>query len=158
MDFHPLAPRARLLFYLQAFSRLLLFWLPATVAGVVGLSFVLPWTWAFVVPMVWLWLMFVASLWWPSLAFERWGYLLREEDLLISSGVLIRRVTAIPTGRIQHVDTRQGPLEQWLGLTRVQIHTASGMGADGVIPGLDVDEAERLRETLIARAEGDDGV
>jgi membrane protein YdbS with pleckstrin-like domain len=63
----------------------------------------------------------------------------------------------VPTNRIQHVDVRQGPLEQWLGLSRVLVYTASGMGADGVIPGLNVETAEALRDQLV-RTEGDGGV
>lgn len=154
----PLAPRARFLFHLQAFARLVLFWVPASVVTGVLLATTFPAVYALIAASALLFVVFVASLWYPSLAFDRWGYLLRDEDLLISNGVVFRRLTSIPTNRIQHVDTRQGPLEQWLGLTRLQIHTASGMGADGTIPGLDVDEAERLREALVARAEGDDGV
>jgi membrane protein YdbS with pleckstrin-like domain len=55
------------------------------------------------------------------------------------------------------VDVKQGPLEQWLRLARVRIHTASGIGADGVIPGLTLDQAELLRDRLV-RPSGNDGV
>jgi membrane protein YdbS with pleckstrin-like domain len=55
------------------------------------------------------------------------------------------------------VDLKQGPLEQWMGLTRVQIYTASGMGADGVIPGMALGLAESLRDQLVSVV-GDDGV
>ncbi len=153
----PLAPRARLLFYLQAFARLVLFWLPATLAGGTAAAIFGNPLWAALGGMGWLFFMFVQALWWPTLAWQRWGYALREEDLLIARGVFIRSFTAIPTHRIQHVDTRQGPIEQWLGLARLQIHTASGLGADGVIPGLELDVAEGLRDQLV-QVTGDDGV
>lgn len=113
--------------------------------------------WAFGVTTGWLLVLLLLTLWMPALAHQRWAYALRGEDLLISRGVLFRVITAIPTQRIQHVDVRQGPLEQWLGLSRVQIHTASGVGADGVIPGLETATAEALRDQLVA-ATGDDGV
>lgn len=158
MTWRHLAPRARLLFYLQAFSRLLLFWLPTTVAmGAVAAATVLPLIWAVLTASAWFFLLFLASLWVPSLAFDRWAYALRTDDLVISRGVFVRAVTAIPVSRIQHVDTRQGPLEQALGLARVTIHTASGLGGDGVIPGLSREDAEALRDELI-RVSGDGGV
>lgn len=158
MELTPLAPRARLLFYLQAFSQLVFFWAPASFVGAALLATTVPLRWALLGAVSIVFLVFLAALWVPSIAFDRWGYALRGEDLLIASGVFVRRLTSIPLGRIQHVDTRQGPIERWLGLTRLQIHTASGVGSDGVIPGLELEEAERLRNVLVARAEGDDGV
>ena len=44
-----------------------------------------------------------------------------------------------------------------MGLARVQIHTASGLGGDGAIPGLELDVAESLRDQLV-EVDGDDGV
>ncbi len=157
VDYTPLDPRSAVLFYLQAFSRLVLFWIPASVVlGTIIAILADPLT-GVIVGFSWLFLMFLAALWIPLLAYYRWGYVLREEDLLIRRGVIVRSVTAIPTARIQHVDTRQGPIEQWMGLARLQIHTASGVGSDGVIPGLTVADAEALRDVLV-EVEGDCGV
>ena len=85
--------------------------------------------------------------------------LLHQLDRLgvIVHGVIVKEVTAIPLSRIQHVDTRQGILEQWFGLARLSIYTASGMGADGFIPGLTSEMADALRDRLV-RDDGDDGV
>lgn len=157
VDFQPLDPRARLLFYLQAFSRLLLFWVPVTTVGIVVAAATVSLTMGLVAGLSWLFLQFVLALWLPAIAFQRWGYALREDDLLIRRGVIVRSVTAIPLSRIQHVDTRQGPLEQWIGLARLQIHTASGVGGDGAIPGLALEAAEALRDHLV-EVKGDDGV
>lgn len=157
MDLLPLAPRARLLFYLQAFSRLGLVHLPlALVGGAVVAAFWGP-VWGFGLGAAWLGAQLLLALWWPWLAFDRWGYALREEDLIITHGVIWRHTIAIPAHRVQHVDLWAGPIEQALGLVRLQISTASGMGADGVIPGLEVEVAEDLRDALV-RHEGDDGV
>ena len=84
--------------------------------------------------------------------------MLRDDALVVRSGVLVRSYVAIPRGRIQHVDIRQGPFEQWLGLARLQIHTASGVGGDGAIPGLEHDEARSLRDQLVDQSGQDDGV
>jgi membrane protein YdbS with pleckstrin-like domain len=153
-----LAPSARLLFHLRALVRLVLVQLPTSVMLGVGVSVMGGGLWTgFGVAAVVAFLFFLTALWYPSLSFDRWAYELREEELLIRRGVLFRSLTAIPTARVQHVDTRQGPLEQWFGLARVQIYTAAGMGADGVIPGLELDVAEALRDELVKR-HGDDGV
>ena len=157
MNWQSLDPAARLLFYLQAFSRLFLFWMPFTAAAVFGGSFVVGLLYASIAGAVWMCTVFLMTLWLPSLAWERWAYVLRDDDLLIARGVLVHVITAIPLARIQHVDTHQGPIEQWMGLARVQIHTASGVGEDGVIPGLALADAEALRDVLI-RASADDGV
>ena len=158
MDLLPLAPRARLLFHLQAFVRLVVVWVPtaamlAAFSGAFGGLL-----WGVVTGLMVAFAAFLGALWLPSLAFERWGYAVRESDLVVANGLLVRRVTSIPMTRIQHVDMRQGPVEQWLGLARLLIHTASGTGVDAVVPGLEVDEAERLRDRLVERVEGDDGV
>ena len=152
-----LAPPARWLFYAQAVARIPLLWLPLTVGAFVGLPFVVSWTTTFgLVALAWVAIL-VATVWLPWLAFDRWAYAVREYDLLIARGVLVREVTAIPLSRVQHVDTRQGPLESLFGLARVQIHTASGVGGDGVIPGLLQADAEALRDLLL-RVRGDGGV
>ena len=152
-----LAPRARLLFYLQSFSRLLLFWVPVTAVAIGLLAAWQSLFWALLGGVGWLFLLFVLALWMPTLSWERWGYAMRDDELLITRGVVVRSVTAIPRTRIQHVDTRQGPIEQWMGLARLHIHTASGVGGDGVIPGLFLGVAEELRDQLVD-VEGDDGV
>ena len=157
MHLTPLAPRARWLFHAQALVRLAIVGPAVSIGSAIGL-------WIWVGPIVGISVGAVAglaltlwSLWMPSLAFDRWGYTLDERELLIQRGVLVRRLTAIPVGRIQHVDTYQGPFDQLLGLARLHVYTASGMGADGVIPGLDAAEATRLRDELV-NTEGDDGV
>jgi len=145
------------LFHLSALIRWLVFWLPATAVGVGVAGLWVDGSVALVGGVVWLFCQFMLAVWFPTFSFERWGYQVREADLVVAHGVFFREVIALPTGRIQHVDMKQGPLEQWLGLARLQVYTASGMGADAVIPGLDLEVAERLRDAL-ATVSGDDGV
>lgn len=99
----------------------------------------------------------VLALVWPSLEYERFQYAIRERDLLVQSGVLFQRRSSVPHNRIQHVDTRQGPVERAFGLSQVVVYTASGLSSDGSIPGLAEETAEALRDEL-ARLGGDDGV
>ena len=80
------------------------------------------------------------------------GYAERADDLLVRSGLLVRRVSVVPYGRMQYVDVTVGPLEGALGLATVRLHTAAA-ATQAVIPGLPEDEAARLREQLSARGE-----
>lgn len=157
MTWNRLDRRALTLFYVQALLRLALFWVPATAVGAIALSSAWEVKGALIVAAAWLLLQTVLTLWMPSLAWERWAWVVREGDLLIGHGVVFRSITAIPLQRVQHVDLRQGPVEQSLGLARLAIYTASGSGADGVLPGLALAEAEALRDRLV-RVRGDDGV
>lgn len=80
------------------------------------------------------------------------GYLLRQDDLLFRRGILFERYIAVPYGRLQLVDVTRGPLLRALGLATLKFVTASA--ATGVqLPGLPIDEAERLRDRLVELAE-----
>lgn len=80
------------------------------------------------------------------------GYADRADDLLVVSGILFRRLVIVPYGRMQQVDVRRGPVERYLGLATVQLHTAAAT-TDAAIPGLDPAEAARLRDQLAALGE-----
>ncbi|WP_309106023.1 PH domain-containing protein [Arthrobacter sp.] len=80
------------------------------------------------------------------------GYAERDDDLLIRGGIFFQRVMVVPYGRMQYVDIGVGPLERWLGLCTLKLHTASA-GTNAQIPGLPESEGARLREQLSARGE-----
>jgi len=81
-----------------------------------------------------------------------WGYLERDDDLLVRRGVLVRRLSVVPYGRMQYVDVTAGPLARRLGLATVTLHTAAA-ATDAFVPGLRADEATRLRDRLAALGE-----
>ncbi|MFB4196663.1 PH domain-containing protein [Streptomyces carpaticus] len=81
-----------------------------------------------------------------------WRYQERDDDLLISRGVLWRQLTVVPYGRMQLVEVTSGPLDRKFDLARVQLHTAAA-ASDATIPGLEPAEAERLRDRLTALGE-----
>lgn len=83
---------------------------------------------------------------------QAWGYAEREDDLLVRRGVLVRRTSVVPYGRMQYVDVTSGPLDRRLGLATVTLHTAAA-ATDASIPGLLADEATRLRDRLAALGE-----
>lgn len=81
-----------------------------------------------------------------------WGYAERKDDLMVRRGVLIRRLSVIPYGRMQFIDVTAGPLERSLGLATVRMHTAAA-ASDARIPGLEAAAAAALRDQLAALGE-----
>jgi membrane protein YdbS with pleckstrin-like domain len=78
-----------------------------------------------------------------------WGFAERHEDLMVRRGVMIRRLSVIPYGRMQFIDVTAGPLERSVGLATVRMHTAAA-ASDARIPGLEQELAARLRDQLAA--------
>ena len=68
-------------------------------------------------------------------------------NLLVTGGVMFRRLVAVPYGRMQFVDMQAGPIDRAFGIASVTLHTASTETA-ATIPGLPADEATRLRNRL----------
>lgn len=80
------------------------------------------------------------------------GYLLRDDDLVFRRGILWQRIVAVPYGRMQLVDITHGPLDRGFGIAQLKFVTAAA--ATGVvIPGLEQQTAETLRDHLVAVAE-----
>jgi membrane protein YdbS with pleckstrin-like domain len=78
-----------------------------------------------------------------------WKYAEREDELMVSHGILFRELVVVPYGRMQFVDVAAGPLERAYGIATVELHTATP-ATDAKIPGLHPDEAARLRDRLSA--------
>lgn len=94
----------------------------------------------------------------PPMRYRAWQYRLREIDLYLRHGILFRTTSIIPHARIQHVDTRHGPIDRWLGLAEVVVFTAGTRGAIISIPGLAAATAESLRDRLAALSGTGDAV
>lgn len=120
---------------------------PVTVAGVV-LLVLLPDIWwagallvaAGIVAAIWGWA-------WAGRNQRSWGYAENADDLLVTRGVMFKRLVAIPYGRMQFVDVQAGPVARAFGIATVTLHTASTETAAD-IPGLPAAEATRLRNRL----------
>ena len=84
--------------------------------------------------------------------FAAWSYLERDDDLVVSRGVMFRRQSVVPYGRMQVVDVTAGPVERVFRLSTVKLHTAAA-ASDARIPGLERQEAARLRDRLAALGE-----
>lgn len=94
-----------------------------------------------------------AWLWWLiGRRVRSFGYAERGDDLLVTSGIMFRRLVIVPYGRMQLVDVKAGPIDRSLGVTTVQLHTAAAT-TDAKIPGLVPDVAAALRDRLAKRGE-----
>lgn len=92
-------------------------------------------------------------LWWLiGRRVRSYGYSEREDDLLVVSGILFRRLVIVPYGRMQLVDVQAGPIDRALGVTTVQLHTAAAT-TDASIPGLLPEDAAALRDRLARKGE-----
>ena len=81
-----------------------------------------------------------------------WGYVEREDDLYITHGVWFRSLTAVPYGRMQLVEVQSGPVDRSFGIASITLKTASPSTV-ATIPGLEPEEASRLRDRLTERGE-----
>lgn len=80
------------------------------------------------------------------------GYRLRDDDLVFRRGLVWRSEVAVPYGRMQLVDIRQGPLERVLGLASLRLVTAAPAGTV-VVVGFTREQIESLRAGLVELAE-----
>ncbi len=145
---HPVSPKlvtARRIVLLFTLVPLALFvivlaWvleLPVTIAAIVlGVD---------AIAFIWAW-------WLIGRRVRSYAYCERGEDLLVSSGILFRRLVIVPYGRMQLVDVKAGPIDRTLGITTVQLHTAAAT-TDAAIPGLEPQVAADLRDRLARRGE-----
>lgn len=108
-------------------------WVAAVATAVVVISFI--WSW-----------------WLIGRRVRSYGFAERADDLLVVSGILVRRLVIVPYGRMQMVDLTAGPIDRWLGIATVQLHTAAAT-TDATIPGLPPEDAAALRDRLAARGE-----
>lgn len=79
----------------------------------------------------------------PPIRYVRWRYEVSEDYLDIAKGIIWRKRYTIPFIRVQDTDTRQGPILRAFKLASVTVSTAA---KEHVIPGLDFEVAEQLRD------------
>lgn len=86
----------------------------------------------------------------PALRWKHFRYDIHEHEIDLLYGIFIRRRVLIPMVKVQHVDTKQGPLLRRYGLATVTFSTAAGSHE---IPALNEATAERVRNriALLAR-------
>jgi membrane protein YdbS with pleckstrin-like domain len=81
----------------------------------------------------------------PAYRWKRWYYEVHSDAVDMLSGIIIRTRTVVPVNRIQHVDTKQGPIYRKFGLSSISISTAA---TTHEIPALDDQTADELRTII----------
>jgi len=100
---------------------------------------------------------------WAKLSYRFYKYELTDDGFRKELGVIYKKYVTIPYDRIQNVDIYRGILARILGLSDLNIQTAGASaqmsryggltgGAEGRLPGLSREDAEKLRDELIHRA------
>jgi uncharacterized protein len=89
----------------------------------------------------------------PGLRWRRWRYEIKPDEIDLQRGILWVERTLVPLARIQHVDTRQGPLQRRFGLSTVVFFTAAGPNQ---IPELSTPVAAEVRDRIAALTGGQD--
>jgi uncharacterized protein len=144
-SFHKLTPRAiRVWQWGNAFGNLFFFGIPAVYYAVFGMEGFHFWVVAGSSGFILIgWILSVALL--PYLIWKNWRYAIDEKEIDLKRGVLVKSRTLIPLSRVQHVDTRQGPIMRWYNLSSVTISTAA---TTHEIPALDAVLADRVRDQI----------
>ncbi|WP_047985424.1 PH domain-containing protein [Ornithinibacillus californiensis] len=91
----------------------------------------------------------------PKLRWRRWRYEVFEQEIYIQHGILVVSRTLIPMIRVQHVETKQGPILKKYDLASVSISTAA---TTHEIPALSNEIASELRDKIstLAKVDEDD--
>ncbi|MFE6965705.1 PH domain-containing protein [Agromyces sp. NPDC057679] len=89
--------------------------------------------------------------WLRPFSWRRIGWAAASGVALIRRGSLVRSLTLVPLARMQSVALSVGPIDRWLRLAGVRLHTVTGP-VSAMLPIVDRDEAERLFERLAEEA------
>lgn len=87
-----------------------------------------------------------------ELNYRSWGYVEHADEFLMTHGVIVRRFLMVPYGRMQLVDVNSNLFQQWFGIATVRLYTAAAT-TEARLPGIPRDEADRLRDRLVAKGE-----
>ncbi|QDP03078.1 PH domain-containing protein [Thalassotalea sp. PS06] len=82
------------------------------------------------------------------------AYALREQDLSYKSGLFFRKVITQPIARIQHVELKRGPLDRRFELAKLQVFSAGGAMHTFEIPGLELKNAQSIRQFILSHKGG----
>lgn len=96
-----------------------------------------------------LWLLLPVLGIWLGLRTHRFiAWSLGSDGFALRRGRLWFTETRVPAARVQHLDVKHGPLARRFGLATLVLHTAGTRDSAVSVPGLDVADAEHLREVL----------
>lgn len=83
-------------------------------------------------------------------AYTRYYYFIKNNELCVRSGVFRKVVLNVPFDRIQSVDFKQNIVHQFLHVVSVQVDTAGSKGSELEIDAISLVHAEQLRTIVLA--------
>ena len=94
-----------------------------------------------------------------KMAYNRFFYEFTPTNLKVERGVIWKRYTNVPYERVQNVDIHRGIIARMCGFSTVAIQTAGfsygprrrGGGAEGSLPAVSVEAAEKIRDFLMSK-------
>lgn len=81
----------------------------------------------------------------PRVYYSRYRYMITDDKVDVRYGIVILRHIMVPIERVHQVEVSRGPINNMLGLGRVNITTAGGVAT---ISYLEIDEAEKVADRL----------
>jgi uncharacterized protein len=112
--------------------------------GVIALTIIYNWpSWIMVIAvLLFALVLYIFVVRFPMMRWKRWRYEIREQEIELQHGVFVIKRTLVPMVRVQHVDTKQGPILRKYHLSSVTVSTAATVHE---IPALEMEEAEEIR-------------
>ena len=81
----------------------------------------------------------------PRVYYARYRYMITDDKVDVRYGIVVLRHILVPIERVHQVEVSRGPINNMLGLGRVNITTAGGVAT---ISYLELDEAEKVADRL----------
>jgi membrane protein YdbS with pleckstrin-like domain len=105
------------------------------------------------IPFIWggFGLLLVLAFLFLRIAFLKKGFAFREHDVLFRNGIIATNTIIIPYNRVQHVALHEGVLSRYFGLAKVEIFTAGGSSSDIEIPGIEKEQAEKIKQLVMGK-------
>lgn len=89
--------------------------------------------------------------WFRPFSWQRTGYLLLDDTVLLRRGFVWRSLAVVPLARLQSLELKQGPLEAALRLSEARFHTVAGPVRPR-LAAIDATTGVRLFEEVAGRA------
>lgn len=85
------------------------------------------------------------------IAFKKKGFAFRTHDVLYRYGIIATNTIVIPYNRVQHVALHEGFVSRFFGLAKIEVFTAGGSSSDIQIPGIEMKQAENIKQLLMGK-------
>jgi len=85
------------------------------------------------------------------ISFKKKAFAFRTHDVLFRHGVVATNTIVIPYNRVQHVALHEGIVSRYFDLATIEIFTAGGSSSDILIPGIQKEQAESIKQLLMGK-------